>query len=91
MRARPPGVGRSAGLHWRFPWRAPALLSILTCRLLALLVLRFRSQRSKDLEIVVLRHALAVLRRQVVRPDLAAADRVFLAAASRLVPNAMCE
>ena len=48
---------------------------------------RFRSDRSKDLEIVVLRHELAVLRRQVVRLELRDADRVWLAAASRVLPR----
>jgi putative transposase len=48
----------------------------------------FRSSGFKELEIVVLRHELAVLRRQVSRPDLRPADRVFLAAASRLLPQA---
>ena len=37
------------------------------------------------LEIVVLRHELAILRRQVARPALRSADRTFLAAASRLL------
>jgi putative transposase len=50
--------------------------------------LRFRSSEFKELEIVVLRHELAVLRRQVARPELRPADRVFLAAASRLLPRA---
>jgi transposase InsO family protein len=50
-------------------------------------VLRFRSQRFKELEIVVLRHELAILSRQVPRPELRPADRVFLAAASRILPR----
>jgi len=56
-------------------------------RVLQLLFLRFRSNPSKDLEIVVLRHQLAVLSRQVRRPAFRAADRVFLSAASRLLPR----
>lgn len=42
---------------------------------------------SRDQEIVVLRHQLRVLRRQVARPDLQNRDRVFLAAASRALPR----
>jgi putative transposase len=53
-------------------------------RVLELLFLRFRSSASKDLEIIVLRHQLAVLRRHVRRPAFRAADRVLLSAASRL-------
>lgn len=62
-----------------------SLLYILTRRVLDLVTWRFRSERSKDLEIVVLRHELAILRRQVARPELSDADRVFLTAASRLL------
>jgi putative transposase len=52
------------------------------------LVLSFRSEELKGLEIVALRHELAVVRRQVARPPVRPADRVFLAAASRLLPRA---
>jgi transposase InsO family protein len=56
-------------------------------RVLQLVVLLFRSTEFKELEIVVLRHELALLRRQVRRPALRPADRFFLTAASRLVPR----
>src|ERR1039457_4957317 len=56
-------------------------------RVMALVVLCFRSSEYKELEIVVLRHELAVLRRQASRPVLRPADRAFLAAASRLLPR----
>jgi putative transposase len=55
--------------------------------LLQFALLRQRSEQFKDLEIVVLRHQLAVLRRQVERPQLTSADRALLAAASRLLPR----
>jgi hypothetical protein len=55
--------------------------------LLQLALLRPRSQEFKELEIVVLRHELAVLRRQVHRPQLTSGDRAFLTAASRLLPR----
>jgi putative transposase len=64
-----------------------SVLYIALQRVLQLFWLRFRSPASKDLEIVVLCHQLAVLRRQVRRPAFRAADRVFLSAASRLLPR----
>src|SRR6476659_27863 len=56
--------------------------------LLELVVLRFRSEREKEIEILLLRHQLAVLERQVARPQLTPADRAFLAALSRVLPRA---
>ncbi len=57
-------------------------------RLLELLVLGMRSDASKDVEILVLRHQLHVLERQVTRPRLEPADRIVLAALSRVLPRA---
>jgi len=42
-----------------------SVIYVLVQRVLALAMLRFRTDRSKDLEIVVLRNELAILRRQV--------------------------
>jgi putative transposase len=56
-------------------------------RLLELVALRLRSERSKELEILVLRHQLHVLQHQVARPRLRPPDRVLLAALSRSLPR----
>src|SRR6266513_3623830 len=53
---------------------------------LRLLVTNGRSEFAKDVELLVLRHQLAVLGRQERRPLLRPADRALLAALARLLP-----
>jgi hypothetical protein len=50
-----------------------------------LLVLRGRRDRSKDVEILVLRHQLVVLQRQIARARFEPADRAMLTALARVL------
>src|SRR5437868_14395734 len=61
-----------------------SLLYRLLCGLLGLLV---RQGDERELEIIVLRHQLAILSRGGKRPQYATIDRALLAAASRLLPR----
>jgi putative transposase len=63
------------------------LTYVALCRSIQLLVLLARGDATKDLELLVLRHQLAVLRRQTPRPRLEPADRALLAAVSRVLPR----
>lgn len=64
----------------------PALYVVVR-RLLEFVVLLGRGDRAKELEILVLRHELSILRRQVGRPRLETHDRVLLAAFSQMLPR----
>jgi putative transposase len=63
------------------------LANLVVCRSFQLLVLITRGEAAKDLELLVLRHQLTVLRRQIPRPKLEPADRALLAAVSRILPR----
>ncbi|MBV9026503.1 MAG: transposase [Streptomycetaceae bacterium] len=61
----------------------------MTMRIFAWLVLLSRSSAAKNAEILILRHELAVLRRQVTAPKPGWPDRALLAALARLLPRAL--
>jgi hypothetical protein len=72
-------------VEWLPSWFA---VSRVFYRLIAILArLAVRSGRSKDLEIIVLRHQLTVLRRQVDRPSLNDDDRSLLGAIAAALPR----
>ena len=62
------------------------LLCLIMVRVFGWLQLLSRGQASKDAEIMVLRHEVAVLRRQVARPQPDWAGRAILAALAGLLP-----
>jgi hypothetical protein len=72
-------------------WQDPRVL--ISCfywlfrHLLGLAVLRCRSEAANEVEILVLRHELAVLRRQLSRPSCRPADRMVLVVLARMLPR----
>ena len=61
------------------------LAYLMLARVLSWLVLLARSDPAKDVEILVLRHEVAVLRRSNTRPRMSWLDRAVLSALSRLL------
>ena len=62
------------------------LVYLMLVRVLSWLALLARSDTAKDVEILTLRHEVAVLRRTNPRPTLTWLDRAVLSALSRLLP-----
>ena len=62
------------------------LIYVMFSKLLGWMVLRTRSDTTKEIEILVLRHQLAVLQRRTPRPRMSWTDRAVIAALTRLLP-----
>jgi hypothetical protein len=54
---------------------------------IGLLVLRLDGDRDREVELLLLRHELSVLRRTAKKPRLNSADRMILAAIARRLPR----
>ena len=65
---------------------AVRLIYQMFAKLLSWMVLRARSDNANEIEILVLRHQLAVLQRRTPRPRISWTDRAVIAALTRLLP-----
>ena len=73
--------------HERHPCVALAYRLLVT--VLSWLALLARSSSAKDVEILALRHEVAVLRRTNPRPRMSRTDRAMLAALTRIMPRGL--
>jgi putative transposase len=71
---------------WQDRFVVVRTLAFLVLRQVLGLVGRGQSADAKDVEIAVLRHQLAVLHRQIVRPRYTPGDRMILATLAKLLP-----
>ena len=67
-----------------------ALVYLLLRRLVQLTATSSNEQLDPEVELVVLRHQLKVIKRKMGRPRLHRRDRLFMAAISRVLPRARC-
>ena len=63
------------------------LIYLVFSKLLSWMILLARSRQAKEIEILVLRHQLAILQRRTPRPRMSWADRALTAALARLLPT----
>jgi putative transposase len=72
---------------WQHAVMLASLLYLMLRRLLTVIAFHDRTDQAAQLEILVLRHQLEILRRRVKRPVYRHRDRALLAAASRILPR----
>src|SRR3954452_819744 len=86
FRRQPTSQSRLAGRPAGSPGLALRLANLLLARVLSWLALLAHTDAAKDVELLVLRHEVAVLRRHHPRPRLSWVDRALFSALSRLLP-----